>query len=82
MAFIDITVPTPRIVWRELERGIGVHDVNRDATHMTALLGVPAAGWNSQPTMQVRSWSLPDLVLRSRRVVNLDYQTEPELAVA
>ena len=69
LALLDTTAPGPRTVWRELERGVTVHRLERGARSMSALVQGAPVGVDLRP--QLWTWSLPEMVLRSRPRLDL-----------
>ena len=69
LALLDTTAPGPRTVRRELERGVTVHRLERGARSMSALVSGAPVGVDRRP--QLWTWSLPEMILRSRTRLDL-----------
>ncbi|MEV4825164.1 bpX6 domain-containing protein [Micromonospora sp. NPDC049274] len=72
LAFVDLTADAPRVAWRELDAGSVVLDVARSPTSLAALVRLTHQPGSGAVSTEVWRWSLPSLMLRDRRVVDLD----------
>jgi hypothetical protein len=68
LVFLDTTTPRPRVLWRELEPPVRVVDLARSPESLSALVSDPGFGAGA---MQVWRWSMPQVMLRSRNVVEM-----------
>ncbi len=75
LAFLDITAPRPRLLWRELGPEIAVHSLARGPGWLSALVQGAVVSVDGVP--QLWSWSLPDLTLRHREPVRITAPNAP-----
>lgn len=70
IALLDVLGNRPRILWRELDRNHRVLRIGRVASELTALIEVPPTTGQRGPTLQLWSWELPSMTLRTRRHID------------